>query len=97
MDESFAAAEKFWTTNNDPKAAAVRNIKAELYDAAEQGFIDMRAERDSIREEAAKMKAELEKLYGNGSPPINRGSASPNKDGKHMDFASRVIDTAQIK
>lgn len=97
VEESFANAEKFWTTNNDPKAAAVRNIKAELYDAAEQGFIDMRAERDTIRSERDKMKAELEKLYGNGSPSINRGTSGSDKSGKHVDFASRVIDTAQIR
>lgn len=97
VDESMANAEKFWTTNTDPKAAAERNIKAELYDAAEQGFIDMRNERDTIRTERDKMKAELEKLYGNGSPSISRGSNNDPKSGKHMDFASRVIDTAQIR
>lgn len=98
VDESTSNAEKFWQTNTDPKAAAEQVLKAHLYDAAEQGFIDMRTERDTIKEDRDKLKAELEKLYGRGSPQVGNGGNSGNgKGGKPPDFADRVIDTAQIR
>lgn len=96
IDSDFQTAQKMWETGLHPKDAAKMLILGIASKRVEEAFIDMREQRNSIRSERDTMKAELEKLYGNGSPSISRGSASPSKDGKSMDFASRVIETAQI-
>ncbi len=96
IDEAFQKARKFWETNQDPNAAAVRNIKAELYDIAEPAFMDMRAERDAIKVERDKFEAELNKLYGKNSPALRGGGDGP-KDGKPKDFASRVIEDSNLQ
>ncbi len=96
IDEAFGKARKFWETNQDPNAAAVRNIKAELYDIAEPAFIDMRTERDTWKEKAEKHEAELNKLYGKNAPVLRGGGDGP-KDSKPKDFASRVIEDSNLQ
>ncbi len=97
IDGDFQTAQKMWESGLQPKEAAKMLILGIASKRIEEAFVDTREQRNTILEKFEKAKAELEKIYSNGAPKISGGSGGDPKGGKPMDFASRVIDTAQIK